>query len=88
MMCPRCEGAGRFCGSLNTGEDYLAHHARSMECPLCGGSGAISEELSNKVRTGEEHRRKRLDRGETVRQAAARLGVSVAEIIRQEIPNS
>jgi DNA-binding XRE family transcriptional regulator len=71
MKCPECNGLGKHRG-------FGCPGLRPVElgCELCGGSGQIGEEQARWRKTGERLKQARIDRLETLRRCAARLGVN------------
>ena len=54
------------------------------DCFECGGSGEMSEERLADYAYGQEFREARLNRGETLRECAKRLGVSASDLSAME----
>ena len=74
VSCPQCKGTKErrllVCG---WGE-------RISPCPFCAGLGAVSQGKAKLWRTGETKRRDRIARGLSLKEEAARLGVSAREL--------
>lgn len=79
--CPQCEGRGWF--------DAFAMRAtgcslESLDCPACEGKGEVSEATLARLQKGRRMREDRLARGLSVREEAARLGISLLQLGRLE----
>ncbi len=53
-------------------------------CEYCGGTGQITEAQSEAIKGGAEYRRLRLERRESLKEAAERHGVTPSDISRME----
>src|SRR5690606_41734983 len=51
-----------------------------MECTHCGGTGQWDSDHLARYEKGQAHRRDRIERRETILEAAARLGVTPAQL--------
>lgn len=76
MTCTRCHGTGTA--------PTDSTHARAVPCHTCSGTGAISEGTANRIRRGHVLRLTRRARKETQQDAAARLGMTVAQYATME----
>ncbi len=80
-QCPRCRGDGGYHAIVTraTGctEEYL-------QCHLCAGAGRISDEVVEWLKVGSEHRNQRVERLESLRECAKRLGISAALLSAME----
>jgi ribosomal protein S27AE len=60
-------------GGCNTEEKALA-------CPTCDGVGTISAEHAQRIVDGKRLRAERVERGETLLDAATRMGLKASEL--------
>lgn len=83
MTCPTC--LGRKGRTVYACPGFRAVH---IACETCGGTGDVTAEESVTILTafadGEALRHARIERRESMRDAAARLGVDVARYSRIE----
>ena len=56
----------------------------ALRCSLCLGEGRISATTADWLVRGEAHYKARVSRGESVRECARRLGISVVELSGME----
>jgi hypothetical protein len=83
VQCPDCQGRkGR------TAYACPGFRPIHMPCEACSATGELTAEQAEKMTTaraaGEQMRQERIARRETLRDAAARLGVDVARYSRIE----
>lgn len=78
-VCPTCNGTGTTEAMACPGFRRI-----TLPCPRCAATGDITEERAAELAAAERLRRDRLDRGLTLRQEAARLGISAPELSRME----
>ena len=76
--CPDCEGCGRMPALVNRGP--AGCRWETIDCLTCNGAGtmpalAYAELLGRRLR-GNELRSQRMERGESLREAAKRLGMA------------
>lgn len=57
---------------------------RQVTCLTCKGEGALTPERLRAINEGAAMRRERIARGESIRDAAARLGVDVVTLSQRE----
>lgn len=82
--CEFCKGKGR------TGLVFISRGERgcetreSLPCAECNGTGRWSAVRHRAWRKGQQMRRARLDRGESLREAAKREGLTPAEMSKLE----
>lgn len=81
--CPSCRAAGRFAAFVDR-EDGTGNYEPSMRCPRCSGSGRVPATQARWSALGAAHRKARVGRGESLMQAAARLGMRPAELSAME----
>lgn len=77
MICPKCEGrkgGDAFVCGRNVGG------IRWMTCSTCKGTGEITDEQNDRIQEGRAFAVERMDRRQTVRKEAERLGCSVVEV--------
>lgn len=79
MICPRCNGAGAYRALVCPSGEL-----RDITCSLCGGARELSDEQALRLEDGARMRRERIDRGESLREAARRLGISPSDLSRLE----
>ncbi len=77
VPCTRCGGRGWFDAVVNRGG---CCEFDSVDCDLCAGTGRISEVLAERIAAGRRRRDDRVARGLTVRQEAARLGITAVQL--------
>ena len=79
LTCQRCNGHGMV-GPAHINRGDKPHTWEMIRCTSCGGSGYWTARQAIAARNGEEIRRRRIERGESLRDAARRLGMSPAEL--------
>lgn len=79
--CPRC-GGSKSSEAFVDGPRF--NGIRLIDCVLCKGAGVVSEAQFEWWQTGQSHYRARVDRGESVRECARRLGISAADLSGME----
>lgn len=84
VICPKCGGkpAEPSVVFMNTGEDYTKHRQemRVMPCGVCDGSGQATPEQAHRYWEGRRMRDERIARGETLGEAAERMGLTPAQL--------
>ena len=80
MKCPGCNGKRTVFGHMNTGPDSSKHKWGDMLCMTCRGSGEITQDHADRIEAGQKLYRKRLNSGETLGEAAARQGMTPAQL--------
>lgn len=75
MNCPDCKGVGKVYG-------FGCPGFRPMElpCSTCDGTGQVDAAYVARKVEGERYRQARIERRETVRQCAVRLGVDPSQL--------
>jgi DnaJ-class molecular chaperone len=81
VTCPDCQGRKGGAVHLNT---TAGGRWEYQKCPLCAGFGTVHPSLAEKYREGEQLREDRKARGMTLRQEAARLGITAKELSDRE----
>lgn len=84
ITCPHCDGKGWVYAFLNNGPDYRTHTSGFVQCLTCQGMSAITTEHAERIETGERMRRERVERGESLNEAARRLGITPAQLSARE----
>lgn len=83
-QCPFCLGKKGSTCHVNTGLDSSEHRREWIDCSQCGATGEITEHHHEHVIKARTKRKERVARGETMRDAADRLGISVAKLCAME----
>lgn len=78
--CPHCHGKKEVFAFLNTGVDWRNHRQEMIPCILCGGFGEITEEHANRIDVGRKKRSERVASGESLMDAANRLGITASQL--------
>lgn len=83
--CPRCEGRGWF-GPVHINRGDKPHEWRErMDCDFCNGSRVIDKDHHDAWEIGQAFRGARCAREESLREAAARLGMKAPELSALEL---
>jgi len=77
--CPECAGEGKFHGLGRPGYRYMI-----LDCPLCAGTGELTEDQFARYRSGKLFRRFRLKLGLGLQACADQLGISTSELSNLE----
>ena len=83
VTCPTCSGAKRSVAIVRGAfgpRGGLTCREMVFDCPTCKGNGTITNDHLLRIKRGEKMRRERIDRGETLRQAAERMGIDYVEL--------
>lgn len=86
IPCLGCDGAGRLTAFVD-GRDENGRRwggVQEVACPTCAGTGRISVEKADWIAKGRAHRTARVDRKESIFEAAKRLGITSAELSAME----
>lgn len=78
MICPGCKGNKLACISVGNIPDAKAFGW--YKCSRCAGTGEVTPELDAAWLQGQDSRDHRIRRKETIRDAARRLGMTIAEL--------
>lgn len=70
VKCPRCDGAGKTFGMACPGFVPV-----EMECLVCHGAGAVSQETVEQVAEGRAIAKRRISKDLSLRELAKKLGV-------------
>lgn len=84
-QCPSCFGNGELVSFVNTGADSSEHYSRNDTCLRCYGSGKVSDEVLEQIKIGTDFRKKRIESGLSLFEAAKNEGVSVSVISKREL---
>ncbi len=84
MKCPLCKGTKQIYGHANTGPDSSKHRWEMQPCLTCKGTGEVDDDYHNRVAAGMQMRMERLARGESLYDAAIRMGISSSELSARE----
>lgn len=86
MICPTCNGSGN-CGPVhyNTGINKKTgmcsgYWKQESECFRCSSTGVVPDEMAQWIIEGKALRKVRVDSGESLYDAAKRIGVETAEL--------
>jgi len=80
LTCQHCFGQG-WTGPVHINRGALGcEWVDRMDCQSCAGTGQWTAEQAVRFRDGQKARQERVERGETLREAARRLGVSAAAL--------
>lgn len=86
-VCPSCGGrkysSGFVDGSAPNGREF-GYYTDRLPCSTCDGAGIVTAQMLEWLRIGTRHRKARVDRQESIRQCADRLGISPADISSME----
>ena len=87
MRCPFCNGQGKS-GPVHINRGALGGEwLESVPCSNCEGSGEISLEQAEAAKIGFAHRLARIERDESQRECAKRLGISASALAAYEHGN-
>lgn len=76
MTCPSCDGAKTVMALVNYG-GKKGCVAERITCITCDGAGEITEDKQREMEERDRIRRERVERNETMRDAANRLGMTL-----------
>lgn len=78
QICPSCDGNKTVPALVNYGgkKGCVWEH---VPCITCHGAGQITDEEANAIKERQRIRQARIDLGETMSQAAQRLGMTLRE---------
>lgn len=79
LICQRCNGLGTV-GPVHINKGDAPHEWRMMRCDGCNGSGYWTAAQAIRARDGEAMRAARVERGETLRMAARRMGITPSQL--------
>lgn len=86
MTCPTCNGKGDswalVSGIREDGRRFCEQ--RTLPCYTCNGTGAITPEHAARIAEGERMRKDRIARCMSLREEAARLGISPVTLSHRE----
>lgn len=82
ITCPHCDGKRQVYAFLNHGPDM--HASGFINCQACNGTGEVTQEHAARIASGEKARRERIERGESLNDAARRLGITPAQLSARE----
>lgn len=86
MDCPKCTGTGSTGPvHINRGYDKDIGGCRgewrdSIPCYFCMGSGSVPNDTLDRIAAGKSMRSERDKRGETLKDASLRMGISAAQL--------
>ncbi len=73
-QCPTCQGRGELTGYAEPGFRLV-----TVKCNDCKGTGEITPEHLQRIEQGRQMRRDRRARGESMTEAAKRLGMTIIQ---------
>lgn len=85
MNCPKCQGAGAT-GPVHVNYGYVqgvgccGEWLDSVRCYFCGGTGLVPDDTPERIEAGKAKRSERYQRGETLKEASLRMGISAAQL--------
>jgi len=86
MQCTDCKGTGRT-GQVHLNKGFNEQIGRcngewreSMPCIRCNGKGQVPDEMADWITFGQDFREKRRLSGETIGDAAKRMGITVPKL--------
>lgn len=80
MKCIKCGGKGESMAHHNTGIDSSGHYWRAIPCSFCSATGEMSDEQFETIQDGIAQRKARQARGETLSEAATRMGICISSV--------
>lgn len=80
MKCIKCGGKGKSVVHHNTGLDSSGHYWKELSCGFCSGTGDMSDEQFETIHNGIAQRKARQARGETLSEAASRMGICISSV--------
>jgi hypothetical protein len=86
MKCPSCKGSGdggpcHYNTGINQRTGMCGGYWKdSSVCIRCNGSGEVPDEMADWMEIGKQLRQERIARGETLYDAAERLGTTSSEL--------
>jgi RecJ-like exonuclease len=83
ITCPHCRGRGSFDAFVER-EDGSGGYEEGIQCRTCRGAGVVSDTQKLWIDRGALCRLDRVKRGESLMQAADRLGLSPAIVSGME----
>ena len=81
ITCPECMGRGQYSALVMFSDGC---RPASMPCSRCKGDGKVSPAMTDWIAMGGRLRRARQERDLSLREEAARLGISVVELSQME----
>jgi len=81
--CPSCAGVGTFAAFVDR-DDGTGCYDPAVPCPRCKTSGRVPIEQLRWAEAGAVYRKARVARGESLMEAAQRLGLSPAAVSAME----
>lgn len=86
LPCPHCDGVGALSGFVD-GRDKAGRRfgeIRKIACMTCAGKGRIPTHQASWIEEGRAHRMARVERRESIHEAAARLDITAVELSAME----
>lgn len=80
MICPGCKGNKQACIEVGDAPEAEAKFFGWYTCSRCAGTGEVTPELDAAWLTGHAARQARIFRKEGIRDAARRLGITIAQL--------
>lgn len=85
ITCPECKGAKNIDSFHNTGIDVEGHHYGPSPCTRCKGTGQVPQAMLEWIKSGQLLKAARVERGESILEAALRMKVSFSTISKVEL---
>lgn len=79
MQCPVCNGKKFILAFVNQG-DLGPHHYGRTPCYFCRETGVVDDGYPARAEAGKKMRLDRLARGETLKEASDKMGISPADL--------
>lgn len=83
IPCPVCDGGTLRRSGLVMRDGVCA--LEDIDCSTCGESGRVPADYAARVEAGQRMRAERVARRESLRDAAARLGITPAQLSAREM---
>lgn len=86
VVCPTCRGDRQVMAFVDGRDKNGKRWGRNgmVDCMTCEGTGSIPVERARWMEEGRTHRQARVDRRESLHEAAQRLGITPAQVSAME----
>lgn len=82
IQCPACKGACHIRAFVEYANK--SGEVGTVKCPTCKGDGWVTRQHYDRILAGEALRKARRERGLSLSEEAARLGISPVELSHRE----